>query len=261
MVIADQIQEFFEKLDRTYRAHDATELVRLIASVEGKDYWSFGAGFGPTDTVSLQIRALSAGADQLFNKSGVIPADLVTALGNNLTGAEKTTIDLLNIDPTAEAAMKTLLESPNANARWIGIYKTRFIPSPTTSIVNEMRRISAEDDYVIISKLPRPWTGPGPQPLEWYRKDFVAPLRDMARTQLAAWNQSPPREKELPAKIGWKKLLRIYTQQKDKRQHILAGIADIDDDSPAKETLKTITPDKAEERQSLDDFRQAAKLR
>jgi hypothetical protein len=253
IALGDEIQDVLKRLDSAYMRQDAVALVRLAAELDGKDLWTL-AGGGPTDTVSLRMRVFAASTELLFEKGKMNELAAANAEGK-LSSPEQKVLSLLNSDYNNWPALRSLLVSDDASERWLGLYKARFLTSPSPVVIQALRKVALSDDWIIISEVPvasliKPE----------FRKDFVAPLRSMAREQLLKWRQSTPQDQEDICSVGWRRLSRDYASRIDKREIILEVVGNLRDTSSAKQSLDKLNPVDAQEQDAISAFKKAARL-
>ena len=253
IALGDEIQDVFKRLDSAYMRQDVVALVRLAAELEGKDLWTL-AGGGPTDTVSLRIRVFAATTELLFEKGKMNDVTAANAEGK-LSAAEQKVFSLLNSDSRNWPTLRSLLVSDDASERWLGIYKARFLTTPSPMAIETLRKIALSDNWIIISEVPV-----ASQTRSEFRKDFVAPLRSMARDQLLKWNQNAPQNQEDISRAGWRRLSKEYASRIDKRAIILEVVGSLHDTSSAKQSLHKLNPVDTQERDAISAFKKAAKL-
>lgn len=254
----DELQDFFRKLDSAYTRQDAVALVRLAADLEGKDLWSCARG-GPTDTVSLRMRVYVVTTDLMFKKGKVADVTAASAEGKFSAPEQKISL-LLNLNPQDAKAMLSLFESDDASQRWIGIYKAGFLASPSPRVLEAVKKMALNDDFVIIAEVRASSRDKASSPLLENPRDFVAPLRQMAHEQLVNWKEGVPENPADVAQAGWKRLLREYKVRENGRGEILDAIKIFSESSQAKKSLPTVTAETTDEREAVNAFKKAAKL-
>lgn len=257
----EEIAEFFRVLDSSCQKHQPADLVRLAASTTGKGWWSMAAGEGPNDAASLRLRALKARPQWLFDERGLLREEIAFALGNNVSPAGQHLIDRLKIDPSHTADMLNLLSDHDPSVRWIGIYKARFLPTAPPEILQALRGIAANDDFVMLVDTPMTGTGPTPAPLHALAsREFIAPLRTLANEQLAKWNEQGSENPHDVARTGLKRLLKDYDGKPDARRDILWALSRLHVElSPiAKTELDRLTPEHPDQQQTVSAFKNAA---
>lgn len=149
-----ELGDFSRVLDTACQRNDVASLVRLAASTKGKDLWHMAMGVGPGDDASLRMRALMVRENLLFDDGGLLRNEIVAGLEGSLSQPETELLNQLRVDPADTTQMLQLLSDSDLSVRWIGIYKTRFIAAFGTSLVQALRGIAANDDYVILADVP-----------------------------------------------------------------------------------------------------------
>jgi len=240
-----EIAAFFRTLDSLCSKHDSIGLVRLAASVSGKDLWNMAAGEGPNDADSLRIRALRARPDWLFDERGMLRSEILSSISTEVNANEEQLLNWLTVNPADTPALLELLRDRNPSVRWIGVYKTRFISSPPPPIIQALRLIARDDDHIILVNVPGLGTDASPAPLHETNAEFSAPLRQLANEQLDKWRQKVPRNRRDEADVGLKRLVRVYTEKPVHRLEIEWAVSRFGrgGDPVAKQALTDLAPE------------------
>jgi hypothetical protein len=259
--IGPNCEDFFQELDSAHNKHDAVALIRLAAATVGKDCWSMGGAQGPTDAASLRLRAFWSAGEWIFDGNGALRGDVRDAIANP-TDAENQIIDWLTVLPTDTQKMLSLLMNDDPAARWVGIYKTRFVAPSPTPIIQALTNIVANDNDIVLTNIPIPRTDATPVPSPGVTREFVAPLRRFASEQLAKWNQNVSVDETDVARAGVENLLDEYSSNSAHKDTIVWAISRLTmGHSPvAEQALRTFVPDTADRQHAFGEFKKAAKL-
>lgn len=251
-------EDFFKELDSAYTQHDGVRLLRLAAETIGKDCWHIAAGQGPIDSDSLRMGLFDVGSQWLFDEGGLIRGEVLTDLGNNLSDAEKSILNPLNVNPHDTGKMMMLLSNSDPSIRWIGIRKSAFLQTPPASIVQKLQEIVADDDYIILENIPIPQSGSSSAT----NREFSAPLRHFAREQLSKWNQNASVDELDVARAGLENLLDEYSLNPAHKDEIIWAISRLTmGHSPvAEQALRSFVPDTSGRQQAIAEFKKAAKV-
>ncbi len=257
--------EFFAVLDACYTRKDLPGLIRLAARTEGGDFWHMPNGLGPTDAASLRIKALELRAKAIFNETGLLGNEIVSALEASLSAREADLLTQLRVDPADTAQMLQLLNDEDPSVRWIGIYKTRFVAEPAAPILQKLRAVAAGDRFVVLDERPFPGVTPIPEGVHRgeTRLEFVAPLRTLVNKRLAKWNQAVPEDPGDIARTGLQRLLDDFLADSKRELEILSAVERFHPQfSPvAKAEVDAFVPRNADERRAIERFRGAIRAR
>ena len=257
--------EFFAVLDASYSRRDLAGLIRLAARTEGSDFWCMCNGLGPTDAASLRIKALELRAKAIFNETGILGSEVVSALEASPSAREAELLRQLRVDPADTAQMLQLLNDEDPSVRWIGIYKTGFVTESAAPILQKLRAIAAGDRFVLLDERPVPGATPVPRDIQRgeTRLEFVAPLRTLANKRLAKWNQAVAEDPGDIARTGLQRLLDDFLAEPKRELEIVYAVERFHPQfSPvAKAEVDAFVPRNADERRAIERFRGAIRAR
>ena len=223
-----RIMDDFRELDAITISRDISRAVRFLDKLDKENYWSFGAGLGPTDRRSLQLSAVRAWKDFLFDSKGHLVA------GDGNTNEPKKQIDTGAVSWTStlsigadSAKILNLLSHENPAVRWVGVYKASFLLKESPELKNAIRQLATADPYIVIARQEVASKDGLPAPPGLTTNVFVAPLREASENALSAASENAPASKDLSFD-GVSMLLKLYVASPLYRADILNALYYLD---------------------------------
>ncbi|MCC5790892.1 MAG: hypothetical protein JJT75_14780 [Opitutales bacterium] len=171
------IQKYYEKLDDAFSNRSTTEIVMILSETESSEFWSFGAGLGPTNNESFQIRVTSLLFNYFGTEEGYLKNIDSGAAKSDLDENSKKWIDFFQVSPKNSDRVLFLLNSEKGALRNIGLHKVEYIDSIDKKIESALRNIFSNDPYFQIVRKPVNPKGSRPAPPGLTENEVVFPLR------------------------------------------------------------------------------------
>lgn len=237
-VAEDDCQKYYQRMDDALTQRDPTAMFGLLAELDSVDIWSFGAGLGPTDAKSLQMRAVQVFSEYLLDSQGRMVA--AEAIKNTASGEKALHwIQLFQTDPNDSRELARLLKNDNPAVRWLALKKASFL-GQNGAIIDTVRDIVESDPYVQISRQPTTPIQSRPSPPGMTANAVVFPLRMFACQLLSKWGDACKLDNTSNARDGIQALARMWEQAPNRRSSIQEAIKLLNPKGPCVAAVKEL---------------------
>ena len=221
-------QIYLRRMDELTIKKDPVAILNLLGELDTVEFWSFGAGLGPTDSDSLQLTALQAFYDSLSDSEGRPRFDPSIGAGLSLATNTLRWVHLLQTDPNNQRELTRLLDDDKPAVRWLGLKKATFLAQFDDSVRDKLRALASGDPYVQISRRLQQTDKNRPPTPGMTVNEFVCPLRELACGLLNRHGYKVSMDIGIVAQRGVDRLIYIYDSDEKKRRAVLDAISLLD---------------------------------